>query len=285
LRWHTGNPTLSVLIGLGCGAGTAVVLLALVEAATGQVSGDSRVAFMVSDGSLSRILVAVLIGVVAAPLVEEILFRGLFAESLRSFGTPIAILASAVAFAAWHLNPAALRYYALLGALLGLLYWKRGLIASMTAHATFNGILTAVTIASVLAPGHTYTVDRLAVHAPSGWSTDNNGGFDLLLVGPADAQFGVDARTATLADSQDAQSVLTHLETVPTAQAALRLSSARFISLRPGTALEVDIADQPGAEAIYIPEHGMVYIVTYATAGNAQALDDVNRMLDSLTVG
>ena len=50
----------------------------------------------------------------------------------------IAIVISGLAFSVWHLTPSALRYYALLGAALGFLYSRRGLICSMAAHFGFK---------------------------------------------------------------------------------------------------------------------------------------------------
>src|SRR5207302_8422052 len=128
-------------VGVVVGGASAVLLVVVMSAIAGYLRSDAVASVIVAEGGFLRIAALLLVSVVAAPAVEELLFRGLLAESLRPRGRSTAIWLSAFAFALWHLRPDALRYYLFCGALLGVLYWKRGLLGSMAAHATSNGPL------------------------------------------------------------------------------------------------------------------------------------------------
>src|SRR5207248_898764 len=83
-------------------------MLLLISALSGHLSSDPRVVTIMSEGDAAHIGIAVLISCVCAPLVEEVLFRGLLLESLRTRGEAFGIWMSGLAFAVWHLTPAAL---------------------------------------------------------------------------------------------------------------------------------------------------------------------------------
>jgi membrane protease YdiL (CAAX protease family) len=170
LRWSDGNPVAGVALGLAVGGGLSVLLLALVSAAVGHLDPDPRIVTLMSEGDPAHVVVTVVISCLAAPVIEEVLFRGLLLESQRYRGTGAAIWLSAVAFAVWHLTPSALRYYALLGALLGWLYTRRGLVCSMAAHLGFNGVLTVAALSVVLSAGPTVSMPGVSIPMPTGWS-------------------------------------------------------------------------------------------------------------------
>ncbi|MFZ5446944.1 MAG: CPBP family intramembrane glutamic endopeptidase [Myxococcota bacterium] len=88
-------------------------------------------------------VVIVLIGVsIAAPLGEELFFRGFLQRGLEGWrGAPRAIVATAFIFSAFHLDPVGLTARFELGVLFGLLAWRTGsLWAAMGAHAANNAI-------------------------------------------------------------------------------------------------------------------------------------------------
>lgn len=80
--------------------------------------------------------------VVAAPLYEEILFRGiLFPHLAKRTGTPRAILLTSLGFAVLHFHLPSLLPLALLSAALCLAYWRTGsLWVCIGMHALFNAI-------------------------------------------------------------------------------------------------------------------------------------------------
>ncbi len=81
-----------------------------------------------------------LMAVGLAPLVEEILFRGIIYPTVKQVGYPrAAIWGTAFVFAAIHATPAIFLPLFLLGALLAHLYERTGnLLAPITTHVVFN---------------------------------------------------------------------------------------------------------------------------------------------------
>jgi uncharacterized protein len=113
----------------------------------------------IGDGSDAAGIVAIyLLAVVAAPVVEEMFFRGLVLRSLRSrLGVPLALLAQGAAFGVAHAsvtlgwaNLSLVVALAAAGTLYGLVAWHtRRTGATMIAHALQN--LAAVTLALLVA--------------------------------------------------------------------------------------------------------------------------------------
>lgn len=97
---------------------------------------------LMNPSSRWETLYLIVIAVVAAPLVEETLFRGVLLRALNA-RLPFwpAALISAVLFAAGHAQLSALLPIALLGVLLAFLARRTGsLVAPAAAHGFFNGI-------------------------------------------------------------------------------------------------------------------------------------------------
>ena len=292
LRWTDGQPAMGAAIGLLVGGGLSLVMLLLVSAATGHLDPDPRIVLLMSEGDAPHVIAAVLISCAAAPLIEEVLFRGLLLESQRFRGTAGAIWLSAAAFAVWHLNPAALRYYALLGALLGWLYTRRGLVCSMAAHLGFNGVLTIAALSVVLSPGAAVNLDGLSAHLPSGWRAASlsdlpeslsNVGSVKSFRGPSGSALVVVAvpspSTPTVDDIYD------------------RLSSSGFTSLIPGHSdlRELRLPAGPAVEVVsqvrgdqvtivFLPHAGRSYELLMRGAGSAKARSDFGRILKDLRV-
>ena len=78
---------------------------------------------------------------VAAPLLEETLFRGIILKALLKKVKPYrAILITAIAFGVFHMNPWQFLYATVLGLFLGYMYWKtRSLFYSILVHMLLNG--------------------------------------------------------------------------------------------------------------------------------------------------
>lgn len=100
--------------------------------------------------STLEVVLAVSAAVAAAPIGEEMVFRGLFLQGLLRRGVNLvpAILASALVFAISHLNPLAFPSLLELGVLFGFLYARtRSVWPSMAAH--FGSNLTATLLYSL----------------------------------------------------------------------------------------------------------------------------------------
>jgi membrane protease YdiL (CAAX protease family) len=292
LRWSDGQPAMGVAIGLLVGGGLSLVLLLLVSAATGHLDPDPRIVLLMSEGDASHVFAAVLISCVAAPLVEEVLFRGLLLESQRTRGTAAAIWLSAAGFAVWHLNPAALRYYALLGALLGWLYTRRGLACSMAAHLGFNGVLTVAALSVVLSPGASLDVGGLTAHLPSGWRAASASDLpESLTAAGSVVGFRGPSGAALVAVAVPSPSTPTVDEIYD------RFTSSGFSTLLPGhTDLrELRLPVGPAVEVVakihgddvtvvFVPHAGRSYELVMRGAGSVKARADFARILRDLRI-
>ncbi|MGH2402922.1 MAG: lysostaphin resistance A-like protein [bacterium] len=103
--------------------------------------------------------------VVVAPLAEEFLFRGLILNNFLSrYSVRKSIVASALLFGAFHLNPWQFAGGTIAGLLFG--WWfvrTRSLIPCIVGHAMYNGLpLILIGIFQVNVPGYTGSVAGLA---------------------------------------------------------------------------------------------------------------------------
>jgi membrane protease YdiL (CAAX protease family) len=291
LRWGDGPVGVRIASGAAVGVGISLVLLALVSAAAGHLQSDPRIVLLMSEGDPTHIIVMVFIGCVAAPLVEETLFRGLLLESLRPRGQTVAIVVSAAAFAVWHFMPTALIYYAALGATLGWLYIKRGLVASIAAHVGFNAVLTIAAISIVLGPSHTFQVGGLSFTAPSGWSRDTSpaaefSGAAAVLIGPDDAQLEVIKGPAET--QSDTSAVVARLRSgkLPFGPGiTLDVNTISELPSPAGEVVEAGIAvdDRQGTLALLAAD-GQSYGLVFLSAGSDKAQADFDKMIGSLQV-
>ena len=92
---------------------------------------------MIGGGSLHGVLLS---AVIAAPIVEEVIFRGVVFGSFRKvFPAWVSILISAVIFGAYHMNPVAIVYATIMGIVAGVVYEKkRNLLFTIILHMANN---------------------------------------------------------------------------------------------------------------------------------------------------
>ncbi len=105
-----------------------------------------------STPTARNITLAWLAAVVAAPLQEELLFRGVLLPCLRRvFGMWPAIVGSSLLFAVMHFSswPAPIPLFVLSLALGFLACRTNSLVAPITLHATFNGVMMTVLVTSL----------------------------------------------------------------------------------------------------------------------------------------
>lgn len=109
---------------------------------TGQSeSTDILLDLISSDRGYMVVLVFVMI-VIVPPFCEELLFRGLVLGNLLPYGKGIAIVGSALLFAAMHQNFSQFLYTAVAGILLGLLYTQSRSIWPSTVVHMLNNLLS-----------------------------------------------------------------------------------------------------------------------------------------------
>ena len=106
--------------------------------------GLDPVPFPGGTGAVVAAVLAVSVLCVAAPIAEELFFRGLVHGALRRFGVPLATVLSATFFAGVHFVPAAIPVLFVVGVVLALLYERTGsLIPGIIVHACINSLATA----------------------------------------------------------------------------------------------------------------------------------------------
>ncbi len=133
--------------------------------------------------SRDRLLSQLLLLVVIAPITEELFFRGIVLRGLLSrFRPAVAVLLSALLFAAIHLNPWQFLSALFLGIVFGWFYLRTGSITlCVLGHALNNGLFLLFSLVAWNIPGLTGTPDfATAVRQP--WWLDL-GGFGILLTG------------------------------------------------------------------------------------------------------
>ncbi|MFZ5469148.1 MAG: type II CAAX prenyl endopeptidase Rce1 family protein [Myxococcota bacterium] len=92
-------------------------------------------------------LLVIITGVgLAAPVCEEVFFRGTFQQGLMSrLPAPWALVVTAAVFSAFHLDPVGFFARFELGVLFGVLFWKSGSVwPGIAAHAANNLVSTAL---------------------------------------------------------------------------------------------------------------------------------------------
>jgi len=274
-------------------------LLGIVSAASGHLAPDPRLVVLMSEGDLPHIIVTVALTCVCAPLVEEVLFRGLLLESLRGRNTGTALVVSGAAFAVWHLNPSALRYYAIMGLLLGGLYVRRGLVCSMAAHAAFNGVLTVAALAVVLSPAKPVTVGHVTFGAPGGWTkvVDSSSAAPFVfgaesasaleMTGPSGAILAVLDRTfiAGQTPAELTQRIEDGQLAADYPGLSVDVASTRQVELPAGPTVEVDVSiDGHNGTIAYLVLPSETVKFMFFSGGSMKAQSDFGRILDSVQV-
>jgi|SRR5947209_928237 len=277
------SPVFGVAEGVVVGGGAAVFLSGLLRLVYGRPLPDPTTSVLAGSGAQWLVLGGLVL-VVVAPVVEEAVFRGFLLEAFRSRGPHTAVIVSAVAFAAAHLNPLELRYYAVMGAAFALLYLRRGLVGSIAAHAAFNCTLLVVALVSVHAPARPVSAAGFTVSVPATWSASASlEGDDLVLRGPLGSRVELaHANTLRRVTVDDvARDVADGNISWPD---GLRVdpATATRVQLPAGSAVTVRarVDDRPGRVTL-VPHGSRIWLATLRSAGHDgdadRAFDDIVR--------
>jgi membrane protease YdiL (CAAX protease family) len=281
-RLIEGSPQRAIGIGAAVGLGAAVVVGGFISLVSGGVTSDPSMIAVFSERDFIQIFVVIFIAVIAAPVIEEVLFRGLLVESFRSRGRTSAILAGAVAFSFWHLNPLALRYYVLMGFLLGFVYWRLGLAGSVSAHAVFNGTLVVLAAVTIAGGPSTVTKAGVSVDVPNSWHVVEEGvpsSVDVAIESPAGSAFVVEHIAGEQLVAQQLFSPQDALRRLPPGA-----KSPRNVSVSGGPAVRysLELRDGTPSELIVVPRGRGLYVVTLVSGGSAQAGRHFDAMLATM---
>jgi membrane protease YdiL (CAAX protease family) len=287
LTWLRGQAVDALVLGLPLGALGGGLAVALNSAISGHLASDPNAELLVGGGGALRIGLTLAVTAVLAPLVEETLFRGVLAGTLLARGPAPAVWVSAIAFAVWHMNPTSLRYYVFMGLLLATLWRKRGLVASMSAHAAFNGVLTLAAVAATTGGGQLTQVGTITFSLPGGWHPAARalptGG--RVFQGPAGAGLVVLTQAGPHPTAEQVHQTLALAEQGRAVRAVVP-GSVRDLSLPAGEAVtaDIEVAGQPG-HVLDLLTADAAYELVVVTGGSPAAERDWQHVLASLSSG
>jgi membrane protease YdiL (CAAX protease family) len=120
----------------------APALYALITLVTGERVTPPSQPILPSDPNNGQIAMGAFAAIIAAPIAEEVFFRGFLFGGLRGrLRFPYAAVVSAVVFGVFHVIPLLIPLMIFVGIGLAYIYERRGsLFASIAAHSTFNVI-------------------------------------------------------------------------------------------------------------------------------------------------
>ncbi len=126
------------------GSGTLIARL------SNHPDSDQQIAISILEHAHGFVPIALfaVVGIISAPLFEELLFRGLLFNALRQWTmVPAAIVLSGLAFGFMHFKLEMLIPLALGGMVLAYAYWKsQSIWTSITGHMLFNTVAIAATL-------------------------------------------------------------------------------------------------------------------------------------------
>lgn len=288
--WLKGDRQTAAVLGIEVGLAAAAVLIITFWVGSGHPILDSSAQVLVSEGSVTRTVLAFVVIAMIAPVVEELLFRGVVAESLRRNNAPVALGVSSFLFALAHLH--SLRYYTLCGLVLGLLYWHRGLWASIAAHATFNGSLLVLAVVVAMGPARPVSNGGVSVRAHTDWQVSSYAetklGATLAMSGPSGSSFVVIRHDETAAGrpNLDRLAALLNDGSVPMPSGfSLEPSSAKVVEYPAGRGVQVRVVAHGHAGVVaLIPRPATLWEVDVATGGSARAEREYPAILHSLSL-
>src|SRR5581483_8025911 len=251
---------------------------------------DQGASLLVSEGSIVRTLLAFFLIAMVAPVVEELLFRGVVAESLRKNRAPVALGVSSLLFALAHLH--SLRYYTVCGLVLGLLYWRRGLWASIAAHATFNGALVVLAVVVALGPARTVSNGGVSLRAHTDWQVSEQAeqhlGATIAMTGPSGSSIVVIRHSEPAGTRPNLDRLASALNDggVPLPDGwSLKPSSAKVVDYPTGRGVQVGVIAHGHAGVVaLIPRPSTLWEIDISTGGSSRAEREYPSILQSLSL-
>lgn len=109
--------------------------------------GETTKSSVINSGGM---LPAIILASVIAPIVEEILFRGiLFSSISRKYGATVGVILSSLVFALAHINPLQMITAIILGPYLCLIFMRtKSIYPGMILHSVHNGLVTYIALSS-----------------------------------------------------------------------------------------------------------------------------------------
>lgn len=313
--WATRDTVECALTGVLVGGGIATLMAMLWRQADGRVLTDDGINFLISEGTPIRIGLAFLLLCVAAPWVEEALFRGHVAEGLRARSVTRSIVVSSVLFSLWH--PQSLFatiaglltgrmpylgqfvYYVIAGAIFWLIYTKRGLVASIAAHTAFNGVILITTLTVAFGPHTTLRDNGVTAQVPGTWRhittedaieqddrlKENAPFLDFVAEGPSGSALLVMHMPSLGAVPADVDALYLSL-TADAGDAPFEgTRNAKVVQYPFGAGVQADVEeDGEQYSMILVPRSDFFWMIMLAASGSDRAERDFEAVLKTLTL-
>lgn len=281
--WQRGGALTGASIGALTGLGLAFGVTELSKAATHRPFIEESAALLISGGGWKRIVLAALVTAVMAPVVEELVFRGLFAQSLRKWGLPLAVGISSSTFAIAHLRFGVpqLLYFGFMGSIFCGLYFRRGLAGSVGAHAAFNGTLVALTVMTMTGPARVVVGAGASLTVPGHW-WELTGRDDAMLAlgGPSASRILFMGQPIPSGMVADVEVVTQNLASFGM---AVTQGSVRTVDVSGRKAIRFQSTENGHVvEVIVVPGQSSVWTVVFVSGGSNRARADFERMLPTL---
>ncbi|HEX6596372.1 MAG TPA: type II CAAX endopeptidase family protein [Acidimicrobiales bacterium] len=266
------------------GGAVAIVLFGFMRITMGRTVLDPTTALLAVQGSPLSFLLGFLLIVIAAPVVEEFVFRGFLAEALRERGRRPAIWLSAVAFSVAHLRFSQFRYYVAMGILFALIYWRRGLVGSITAHATFNGMLLLIAVAASHGPAQEATGAGSTVSVPATYHvSEGQSGEELTMAGPLGAQIEFGYLDIEGLPAIDVVASDLARGSVPfPGEFVVETDSVVVMNLPSGPVVSMMVTiEGENGRMILRPDDDRLWMVVFRSDGTTRSFDEFEAMLES----
>jgi len=285
LRPQSGRSTALVGAAEGfiVGGGLALLLVAVMRVVAGRPVLDPTTAVLAAQSSLFPLIVGFVMIAMLGPIVEELVFRGFLAEAFRRRGRRAAIWISAVGFSLAHLRLSQFRYYVAMGVVFGLVYWRRGLVGSIAAHAAFNGMLVVVAVAATHGPAQDVRTPMFTATIPAAWTIEESRMGDEIV---ADSPLGSRVELLRM-ETTDVPDVSILARSFAGGAAALlpgiTVDAPTVVVVDfpagPAVAMSVDVSGYDG-RVVMIPQAGKIWVATFRSGGEAadvEAFHDIVR--------
>lgn len=309
--WTVGDKIESILIGVLVGGGIITALLVLVRPEGRRVTVDESILGLVAGRSLVHVGLAFLMAAVAAPLVEELLFRGTIGEGIRQRSMARGAVISSVLFSVAHGGALAglvvalatgdavfmtpFIYYFVGGLVFFALYVKRGLVASIAAHAVFNGVIVVTAVLVAWGPAQRVDDGGVSAKVPGAWKQLSSND----IPDAADAFASEGTSLVLAAGSTSGAALVVGAMPVPEDQAigvetfianlnasgVFPVQASLTLDYPMGPAASVDLQqDGQHARIVYVPLGSTIWIVFVTDGGSSHIRGEWDAILRSVVL-
>jgi hypothetical protein len=169
-----------------------------------------------------------------------------------------------------------------MGFLLGFIYWRLGLAGSISAHATFNGVLVALAFVALAGGPSAITRAGVALDLPRTWHIVEEKlapSIDLAVESPAGAAMIVEHVGAADLLRQGFVSPRVALTRLPP---GARLPRDVSVAGGPAVRFSVLLPDGTPSDVVVIPKGKGIFVLTLVAGGSEEAERQFGVMLESL---